>query len=47
VYYAEAGGDQAFIKGYNVMLLANFLTGLVGIFLGCFGLMILKVVPPA
>jgi hypothetical protein len=47
VYYSEGGGDQAFIKGYNVMLLANFLTGLVGIFLGCFGLMILKVVPPA
>jgi AGZA family xanthine/uracil permease-like MFS transporter len=31
----------------SVMLATNFLTGLVGIFLGCFGPMILKVVPPA
>lgn len=47
VFFAEGGGDDAFIKGYKVALAANFITGLISIFLGIFGRLILKVVPPA
>jgi adenine/guanine/hypoxanthine permease len=47
IFYSEGGGDQAFIKGYNVALAANVVTGLISIVLGCFGRLILKVVPPA
>ncbi|KAL3923999.1 MAG: hypothetical protein SGILL_001311 [Bacillariaceae sp.] len=50
VFFTEVGdlgGDQAFIKAYKVSLAANFVTGLISVFLGCFGMLILKVVPPA
>lgn len=47
VFFAEGGGDAGFVKGYKVALAANFITGLIGIFLGCFGQLILKAVPPA
>jgi adenine/guanine/hypoxanthine permease len=47
VFFSEGGGDQAFIKGYNVALAANFVTGLISLFLGIFGRTLLKVVPPA
>ena len=47
VYFAEGGGDEAFIKGYKVALAANFITGLISIFLGALGTLILKAVPPA
>ena len=47
VFFAEGGGDAAFIKGYKVALAANFITGLISVFLGLFGRLILKVVPPA
>jgi AGZA family xanthine/uracil permease-like MFS transporter len=47
VFFAEGGGDEAFIKGYKVALAANFITGLISVFLGFFGRLILKVVPPA
>lgn len=47
VFFSEGGGDEAFIKGYKVALAANFITGLISIFLGFFGRLILKVVPPA
>lgn len=47
VFFTEGGGDAGFIKGYKVALVANFVTGLISIFLGIFGRLILKVVPPA
>jgi AGZA family xanthine/uracil permease-like MFS transporter len=47
VFFAGGGGDEAFIKGYKVALAANFVTGLIGVFLGILGPAILKVVPPA
>lgn len=47
VFFANGGGDEAFVLGYKVALAANFITGLISIFLGCFGTIILKVVPPA
>ena len=47
VFFAEGGGDDAFIKGYRVALAANFVTGLISVVLGVFGRYILKVVPPA
>ena len=47
VFFAEGGGDEAFIKGYKVALAANFITGLISIFLGCFGNQLLKFIPPA
>jgi AGZA family xanthine/uracil permease-like MFS transporter len=47
VFFAEGGGDDAFIVGYKVALGANFITGLISVFLGIFGRLILKVVPPA
>jgi adenine/guanine/hypoxanthine permease len=47
VFFAEGGGDAAFIKGYKVALAANFITGLISIVLGIFGTLILKAVPPA
>jgi adenine/guanine/hypoxanthine permease len=47
VFFAEGGGDEAFLKGYKVALAANFVTGLISVFLGIFGRSILKVVPPA
>jgi len=47
VFFSEGGGDAAFIKGYKVSLAANFITGLISIFLGMFGTQILKFVPPA
>ncbi|CAJ1935006.1 unnamed protein product [Cylindrotheca closterium] len=47
VFFAEGGGDAGFIKGYKVALVANFITGLISILFGCFGPLILKVVPPA
>lgn len=47
VFFQEGGGDAGFVKGYKVALAANFITGLISIFLGCFGRLILKVVPPA
>jgi adenine/guanine/hypoxanthine permease len=46
VFFIEGGGDAAFITGYKVALAANFITGLISIFLGIFGRLILKVVPP-
>ncbi|KAG7343397.1 permease transmembrane protein [Nitzschia inconspicua] len=47
IFFAEGGGDEAFIKGYKVALAANFVTGLISLVLGVFGRYILKVVPPA
>ncbi len=47
VFFTEGGGDAGFIKGYKVALAANFITGLISLFLGLFGRLILKVVPPA
>jgi AGZA family xanthine/uracil permease-like MFS transporter len=47
IFFSEGGGDEAFIKGYKVALAANFITGIISIFLGCFGMQILKFVPPA
>ncbi len=47
VFFSEGGGDAGFIKGYKVALAANFITGLILTFLGCFGTLILKAVPPA
>jgi AGZA family xanthine/uracil permease-like MFS transporter len=47
VFFTEGGGDEGFIKGYKVALAANFITGLISVFLGLFGREILKVVPPA
>lgn len=47
VFFTEGGGDDGFIKGYRVALAANFITGLISVFLGLFGRLILKVVPPA
>jgi hypothetical protein len=46
-YIILGGGDAAFLKGYNVALAANFITGLISIVLGFFGMSILKIVPPA
>lgn len=46
IFFIEGGGDAAFITGYKVALAANFITGLISIFLGIFGRFILKVVPP-
>jgi adenine/guanine/hypoxanthine permease len=43
----DVNPDDAFMLGYKVALAANFITGLILIFLGCFGRLILKVVPPA
>jgi AGZA family xanthine/uracil permease-like MFS transporter len=39
--------DDAFLLGYKVALAANFITGMISVVLGCFGRLILKVVPPA
>lgn len=47
VFFQNGGGDDAFIKGYNVALAANLISGLISMFLGFFGRLILKVVPPA
>lgn len=47
VFFTEGGGDAGFIKGYKVALAANFITGLISIFFGLFGTVILKIVPPA
>jgi hypothetical protein len=50
VFYSnieELGPDGAFIQGYNVALAANFVSGLISIFLGFFGRKILKLVPPS
>lgn len=50
VYFANVaskGPEEAFILGYKVALAANFITGLISIFLGFFGPIILKAVPPA
>ncbi|VEU39659.1 unnamed protein product [Pseudo-nitzschia multistriata] len=47
VFFTEGGGDEAFVKGYKVSLAANFITGLISIVLGIFGMQILKFVPPA
>lgn len=52
IFFANVGrngttADQAFILGYKVALAANFITGLILIFLGIFGRLILKIVPPA
>lgn len=47
VFFTEGGGDEAFLKAYKVALAANFITGLISIVLGCFGMQILKFVPPA
>jgi len=52
VYFANADDDlgnqdEAFLKGYKVALAANFITGLISVFLGFFGRAILKAVPPA
>jgi adenine/guanine/hypoxanthine permease len=41
------GPDNAFILGYKISLAANFISGLISIVLGCFGQLILKLVPPA
>ncbi len=50
VYFSksgELGKDAAFLLAYKVALAANFITGLISVFLGFFGQTILKVVPPA
>jgi len=47
VFFSEGGGDAGFIQGYKVALAANFVTGLISMVLGIFGMLILKVVPPA
>ena len=50
VFYSNIdaiGADNAFILGYKVALASNFVSGLIAIFLGCFGNKILKLVPPA
>ncbi|KAL3902717.1 MAG: hypothetical protein SGARI_005702 [Bacillariaceae sp.] len=50
VFFTELNNsppDEAFYKGYKVALAANFVTGLISVVLGCFGMLILKVVPPA
>lgn len=47
VFFASGGGDAGFIKGYDISLAANFVTGLISMVLGAFGMLILKVVPPA
>ncbi len=47
VFFSEGGGDEAFLTGYYVALAANFITGLMCVFLGILGTYILKVVPPA
>lgn len=47
IFFANGGGDDAFILGYKVALGANFITGVILIVLGCFGNRILKIVPPA
>jgi adenine/guanine/hypoxanthine permease len=47
VFFAEGGGDEAFMTAYKVALAANFVTGLISMVLGIFGRLILKVVPPA
>jgi adenine/guanine/hypoxanthine permease len=44
IFFMEGGGDAGFIKGYKVALAANFITGLISVFLGLFGRLILKVV---
>jgi len=41
------GPSDAFARAYAVALAANFVTGLISVFLGFFGPLILKVVPPA
>jgi AGZA family xanthine/uracil permease-like MFS transporter len=45
--FAAGNNDEAFLLAYKVALAANFITGLIGVFLGCFGRLILKIVPPA
>jgi adenine/guanine/hypoxanthine permease len=47
IFFNNGGGDAAFIEGYNVALAANVVTGLISIVLGCFGRLVLKIVPPA
>jgi AGZA family xanthine/uracil permease-like MFS transporter len=47
LFFQGGGGDDAFLTGYKVALAANFITGIISIFLGIFGTYILKVVPPA
>lgn len=50
VFFANLGkmsADEAFVEGYKVALGANFITGLISMFLGFFGRLILKIVPPA
>lgn len=50
VYFSNVGKigpDDAFTLGYKVALAANFITGLISVFLGLFGRLILKIVPPA
>jgi AGZA family xanthine/uracil permease-like MFS transporter len=44
---ADLGPDAAFLAAYKVALAANFVTGLLSVFLGFFGTIILKTVPPA
>jgi len=44
---ADLGPDAAFLAAYKVALAANFVTGLLSVFLGFFGTVILKTVPPA
>jgi AGZA family xanthine/uracil permease-like MFS transporter len=43
----DLGPDAAFLAAYKVALAANFITGLISVFLGFFGRAILKAVPPA
>jgi len=46
--FAPGGNaDDAFLLGYSVALKANFITGLISIFLGILGPIVLKVVPAA
>jgi AGZA family xanthine/uracil permease-like MFS transporter len=44
---ADLGPDDAFTLAYKVSLAANFITGLISVFLGIFGPLILRVIPPA
>ncbi len=46
IFFQEGGGNAGFIKGYKVILAANFITGLISVVLGCFGTLILKAAPP-